>query len=143
MRRAFEEEPAFACVARERSGALELPAGFVMSAEPGEKVAAHARQEVIAAERGLESQFINKRKPGFWTKGHRDCHCAVQINDGRRQNPSEFRVKRRNRVPNPCPQLQVHAHGKRRSQPEEHRDHERSPSFSARASPARPRRMRS
>ena len=85
MLRALQEQLAFPRIARERCRALKLRPGFVKAAELRQKVSAHARQEVIALEGGLEEQLINDLDPGLWTVSHGDRHCAVQINYGRGQ----------------------------------------------------------
>ena len=62
---ALEQQPPLGLVARQRRGALELGARLVGAAEPGEQVAAHRRQQVVAGERRLVAQGIDDREAGL------------------------------------------------------------------------------
>src|SRR5439155_18280076 len=61
--RAPEEKVALARVSGERCGALELHARLLEAAELGEKVAAHARQEVMPWSEGSEVNALTISRP--------------------------------------------------------------------------------
>src|SRR5437867_3532414 len=79
---ALEEQRALARVAREPRRALELRPGLVRAAEPGEEVAPHGRQEVIALERGLRGQGIDDLESRRRTERHGVRDRAIQLHDG-------------------------------------------------------------
>src|SRR5438067_12034541 len=62
--RAIEEQLAFAGVARERCRALELDTRLVETAELGQEIAAHARQEVVGLEQRLGGQRVDEIETG-------------------------------------------------------------------------------
>src|SRR5438067_767594 len=96
---ALEEQFALAEVARERRRPLELRARLVETAEPGEEVAAHARQEVVALERRLRGQRIDELEARRRPERHRERDRPIQLHDGRRRNLGERIVERRDRCP--------------------------------------------
>ncbi len=61
--RALAQELELARIAGERRRPLELRARLVEAAELGEEVAAHARQEVVACERGLRRSASTSSSP--------------------------------------------------------------------------------
>src|SRR5262249_37237324 len=81
---AFEQEGGFAGVACEGRRPLELHAGFVESAELREKVASHARQQMVALERTFLLQLIDELETCRRTERHGHRHRAVQLDDGGR-----------------------------------------------------------
>src|SRR5688572_33084572 len=58
--RALQEERALALISGERCRAFELDASLGKPAELLEEIAAHARQQVIAPERGLGGQCVDE-----------------------------------------------------------------------------------
>ena len=68
---AAEQQLALARVARERGGALELPRASSRRPSLAEQVAAHARQQVVARERGLVGQRVDQLEAGRGPEGHR------------------------------------------------------------------------
>src|SRR5919201_6830142 len=96
---ALEEQFALADVACERRRPLELRAGLVETAELGEEVAAHARQEVVALEQRLRGQRIDELEARRRPERHRQRDRPIQLHDGRRRNLGEGIVERRDRCP--------------------------------------------
>src|SRR5919199_2816162 len=96
---ALEEQFALGDVARERRRPLELRAGLVETAEPGEEVAAHARQEVVALERRLRGQRIDELEARRRSERHGERDRPIQLHDGRRRNLGERIVERQDRCP--------------------------------------------
>src|ERR687883_1216269 len=96
---ALEEQFALADVARERRRPLELRTGLVETAEPGEEVAAHARQKVVALERRLRGQRIDELEAHRRPERHRERDRPIKLHDGRRGNRGARTVNRRV----PCP----------------------------------------
>ena len=52
-----------------------------MATELGEQVAAHARQQVVAAERRVVDQRIDQLEAGRRSERHADRDRAIQIDD--------------------------------------------------------------
>jgi hypothetical protein len=77
-----EQESAFACVARERCGVLELRLCFGEAAELEKKVAPNAGQEVVGLEGRLRGECVDELETRRWTEPHRDRDCAIQLHDG-------------------------------------------------------------
>src|SRR2546426_1351455 len=95
----LEEQGALAGVARERGRALELRPRFVEAAKLEEEVAPHARQEMVARERGLGGQRSDDLETGGRTQGHGVCHRAIELHDGGLRELSEGIVQRRDARP--------------------------------------------
>jgi hypothetical protein len=98
-RGALDEEVSLARVARQRGGALEFRARFLVPSELPEEIAAHARQQVITLERGLRDQSVGVGEAGRGSLGHADRHGAIQFDDGRRRELSQDAVQGRNPRP--------------------------------------------
>ncbi len=77
----FEEKRALACVLGERRRPFEFRPGLLCAAEFGEKVAAHARQEMIRPERWLHPQAVDDGKAGNGPERHAVRHGAIELND--------------------------------------------------------------
>src|SRR2546430_7709151 len=58
---ALEQQAALARILRERRRTLKLAARFLVAAEPGEEIAAHARQQVIGTERALGLEPVDRK----------------------------------------------------------------------------------
>ena len=65
---AFEQQFALSCVACERRGAFEFFTGFVGAAELDKQIAAHAREQVIVAQRRLRCERVDELEPGLWSQ---------------------------------------------------------------------------
>src|SRR6266540_4172437 len=79
---ALEQQLALASVSRERCRALELLTGLGETAESGEEIAAHGRQEVVPLEGRLRRQRIGELEARRRTERHRERDRAVELHDG-------------------------------------------------------------
>jgi hypothetical protein len=91
---AGQEHAAFALVAGEGGGALELLAGLAVAAELGEEVAADGRELGVAIEGSLVQQGVGDLQPLGRAGGHPDRDRAVQLNDRRGCDVGEHPVER-------------------------------------------------
>src|SRR5216684_165924 len=96
---AIEEEFAFACVARERCGALELRPCLGEAAELEKKIAADAGQEVVGLERRLRGERVNELETRCRTECHGEGDRAIQLDDRRRHSLGERVVERGDALP--------------------------------------------
>src|SRR5690348_8936028 len=92
--RAIEEQVAFAAVAGEQSGAIELCARFRKAVEAEEQFATDAGQAMIFRERGIRCDAVDQLKAGCRPEGHGKGDGAVELDDGRGVSLSERGVKR-------------------------------------------------
>ena len=72
---------ALAVVGGERGRALELLAGLVRAAEPGEQVGPDRGEQVVAAQRGVALEGIDDRQGLGRAVGHGDGDGAVELDD--------------------------------------------------------------
>jgi hypothetical protein len=82
---AGQQVGALACVGSHRRRALKFGVRLIAPAEPLEQIPAHARQQVIAAQRGFAGQRVHDRQPGGWPVGHRYGDGAVELDHRRRR----------------------------------------------------------
>lgn len=93
------QQSAFACVAGEGGGALELGPCLLVAAELVEEVAAHTGEKVIAPEGGLVGERVDEGECGGGTGGHGDGDGTVELDDGRWSEADELGVERGDAVP--------------------------------------------
>jgi hypothetical protein len=79
--RARKQQLALAVVVAQVGCASELLARLYQPPQADEQVAAHAGQQVVAAQRGLISERIDELEPRLETEGHRHRHGAVELDD--------------------------------------------------------------
>src|ERR1700733_10276107 len=96
---AAEQQFAFAGVACEPSGALELGAGFVEPAEAEEQLGTHAGEAMVVRERRLGGELFNKREAICRAEGHGDGDGAIELDDRRGLALRERCVERGNALP--------------------------------------------
>ncbi len=77
----------------ERGGALELRARLVVAAELREQVAAHGRQQVVAAQRRLASERVDQLERRLRAERHPDRDRAVELHHRRRRELGESVVE--------------------------------------------------
>jgi hypothetical protein len=75
--RARQQQLALGAVLAQVRRAHELGARLVSPAEADEQVAAHARQQVIAAQRGVPGERLDQLQPGLRAERHRHRDGAV------------------------------------------------------------------
>src|SRR5215217_9473656 len=81
--RATEQHLALAGVARHRGRELEFRASLLVAAELREEVAAHAWQQVVAAERSLHQELVHELEALGRAECHPNRHRSVQLDDRR------------------------------------------------------------
>src|SRR5690606_12215399 len=96
---AVQQNPPFGGVAGELRRALELRAGPTAPPEPCEQVAAHAGEQVVAAQGRLVHQRVGDLQAPLGTVRHPDRHHPVQLHDGRRGRLREDAVQGRDLLP--------------------------------------------
>ena len=82
-----------------------------------QQVAAHARQQVVVAQRRVAGQRVDQRQAGGRAEQHRQRHGAVEFHDRRRRELRERAVEADDRGPVGVLARSAHAHGRRRSRP--------------------------
>ncbi len=79
--RARQQQLALGVVVAQVGRARELLARLGQPPQADEEVAAHAGQQVVAAQRGLVGERVDELEPGLRAEGHHDRHGAVELDD--------------------------------------------------------------